>query len=343
MLQVINATPFATGRAVLLSAHGEHIWTVAIKATYRIEEDGKLSLAEQPEPVFHHAVYLGAPGASSLVRDAELVVEHPGTAITLNAKAYAPSGRPEYSVDVAVGVGQIQHQLKIIGDRTWQPRLLGGVHMSDPQRFIDMPICYERAFGGVDPGTRSAAPQNPVGTGYASSARAAKGVRLPNVELPTEPIERPDRHLPPAGFGAIAPSWTPRKELGGTADEQWAQTRAPLWPADWSPWHCNAAPKPLQSPTKLRGGERVVLVNLSSRPRLEFSLPRVFFDVRTKLSNGSVSNEVGLDRVIIEPEHRRLVMVWRSALNCGPDARRVSTTYVDTKRDIHTGRNDGTA
>lgn len=343
MLQVVNASPFAVGKAVLLSPAGEHIWTVCVKGTYRFDFEGSLSLHSTQEPVCQQPIFAGEPGRSTMLRDAELVAEHPGSAITLNARAHSPSGRAEAYVDVQLAVGQLRHALRVYGDRSYHGKTFGGVRVSDPKPFTSMPIVYERAFGGVDPETQIPLSHNPVGTGYATSVRSALGLQLPNVTAVDERAHEHAKQRLPAGLCAIAPSWSPRKELAGTADEKWAETRAPLWPADWNPWHCNAAPGPLQTKQKLRGGEAVTLINLASQAELRFQLPRVFFDMRTKFPNGYVRNEVGLDRVIIEPEKQLLVMVWRSALNCGRDARRVSVTYVDTKLNIQSGQRHGTA
>jgi len=342
MLQLVNATPFAAHRAVLLAPNGAQVWTVCIKAVYRFDAGGRLTLHEQQEAVALAAAYSGQPGQSSLLRDSEVVVDHPGTAVTLNASAFAPGARAAHSVDVSVAVGALHHRLRVVGDRHWERGPKGSLRASEPQPFVSMPIRYERAFGGVDPASGVALATNPVGTGHATSVKAAVGLSLPNVEFVDAPQPRPDSDALPAGFGAIAPAWSPRRELAGTADDNWAQTRAPLWPADWSPWHHNAAPGPLQAAAKLKGGEPVTLLNLASTARLDFKLPRVFFDVRTRRDGRYVNNDVGLDRLIIEPDQSRLVMVWRSALDCGPDARGVEVTYVDTKRDLRTGRKDGT-
>lgn len=341
MLQLVNATPFTTHRTVLLSQQGSQVWTVCIKGTYRFDMQGHLKLHESQEPVALYPTYSGEPGQSSLLRDGEVVVDHPGTAVTLNASAHAPGGRATPTVEVGVVVGRLQHRLRVVGDRSWQRGRRGRWEHSDARPFVTLPICYERAFGGADPATGIALASNPVGTGHTRSVHHAAGLPLPNIEFIDAPPPQPDSAMLPAGFGAIAPGWSPRRELAGTADEEWAATRAPLWPADWSPWHHNAAPPALQSAHKLKGGEPVTLTHLASISPLTFSLPRVFFDVRTRIGGRFVANEVGLDRVIIEPDQQRLVMVWRCSLDCGPDARRVEVTYVDTKTDLRTGRKDG--
>ncbi len=83
MLQIRNDTPFQTDRAILLDKEGNHVWVVAVKATYTLH----LELAAEQEPVCKAPEYLGAPEKSSLRRDCELVVEHPGTDILVNGRA----------------------------------------------------------------------------------------------------------------------------------------------------------------------------------------------------------------------------------------------------------------
>jgi hypothetical protein len=342
MLQIVNATPFAVHRGILLSLEGAHLWTVCIKGTYRLPDDGRVTLHDQQEPVTPSPIFLGKPGGSTLLRENEFVCDHPGTAVTLNASAQVPGGKAVTQLEVGVSVGSLRHRLRVVGDRAWAFGRLRRLVVTAPQPFVRMPITWERAYGGVDQRTGVAHAANPIGRGWFTEPMDAVGTALPNIEWPHAPTPEPGGPAEPAGLCAVAASWSPRLELAGTADEDWAATRAPLWPQDWNPWHHNAAVRALQSPAKLRGGEEVVLTNLSPSAHLRFRLPRVHFDLRTKFIDGrTVQNAVGLDRVIIEPDAQRLVMVWRSTLDCGRDGRRVSSSWLDTKADLRTGRKDG--
>ena len=342
MLQLTNATPFAVHRGVLLSPEGAHLWTICIKGTYTLPPDGRIAFHESQEPVSHHPVFLGEAGQSSLLRDNEFVCDHPGTAVTLNASAHAPHGKEVSQIEVGVRVGSLAHRLRVVGDRVWSSGLGKRLVASAPRPFVRLPITWERAYGGVCPRSGAAHAANPIGRGWFTEPADALGTALPNVEWPDAPTPAPGTAAEPAGLCAVAAAWSPRRERAGTADDHWARTRAPLWPEDWSPWYHNAAVRGLQSATKLRGGEEVVLTHLSPTPTLRFRLPRVHFDLRTRLADGrTVPGEVGLDRVIIEPDVQRLVMVWRSVLDCGRDGRRVSNSWLDTKTDLRTGRKDG--
>jgi hypothetical protein len=342
MLQIVNATPFAVHRGILLSPEGAHLWTICIKGTYSLPDDGRVALHDQQEPVTPSPIFLGTPGQSTLLRENEFVCDHPGTAVTLNATAQPPGGKAVTQLEVGVSVGSLKHRLRVVGDRVWTSGRLKRLVPTAPQSFLRMPITWERAYGGVDQRSGAAHAANPIGRGWFTEPKDAIGAALPNIEWPDAPTAEPGAAAEPAGLCAVAASWSPRLELAGTADEAWATTRAPLWPKDWSPWHHNAAVRALQSPVKLRGGEEVVLTNLSPSAALRFRLPRVHFDLRTRFIDGrTVQGEVGLDRVIIEPDAQRLVMVWRSALDCGRDGRRVSSSWLDSKTDFRTGRKDG--
>jgi hypothetical protein len=342
MLQLINATPFAVHRGVLLSPEGAHLWTICIKGTYTLPADGRIAIHDKQEPVTPHPIFLDEAGRSTLLRENEFVCEHPGTAVTLNATAHAPGGNEVTQLEVGVSIGALRHRLRVVGDRVWTAGRRKRLVPTAPRPFLRMPVTWERAYGGVDRRSGAAHAANPIGRGWFTESADAMGQALPNIEWPDAPTPEPGASVEPAGMCAVAASWSPRLELAGTADEAWSNTRAPLWPADWSPWYHNAAVRALQSSTKLRGGEEVLLTHLSPTAALRFRLPRVHFDLRTTFTDGrTVAGEVGLDRVIIEPDAQRLVMLWRSALDCGRDGRRVSSSWLDTKADLRTGRKDG--
>jgi hypothetical protein len=65
---------------------------------------------------------------------------------------------------------------------------------------------------------------------------------------------------------------------------------------------------------RLHGGERVGLVNLTPEGALQLELPRVVFAATTRISKRTVEHGFELASVVIEPEQRRLIMSWHSAL-----------------------------
>ncbi len=69
----------------------------------------------------------------------------------------------------------INKRLRVFGDRYWEKGRFG-LRMTEPEPFENMPIIYERAFGGID--EQASTPEqlimeerNPVGTGFAVKAQ----------------------------------------------------------------------------------------------------------------------------------------------------------------------------
>ncbi len=335
MLQLRNDTPFQADRSILLDKEGNQVWVVAVKATYRLYPDGHLELASRQEPVCKAPEYLGTPERSSLRRECELVLDHPGTDIILNASAHAPAGNPVKELDVGIRVGSLTKVLRVTGDRHWERGVLG-IRSSPPKSFEKLPITYERAYGGHAPDQAEPPPfepRNPAGRGFTLTA-PEDGTPLPNVEYPRQRVSSWKDRPPPAGFGALASWWSPRKEYAGTYDQKWQEQRMPLWPEDYDPRHHLSAPVDQVSDAPPRFREEVELTNLTPGSRVAFRAPAVPGVVGTRIDHDRYRQPVQLERIIIEPDEEKLVMVWRSWMNCGRDARRVSKSLIWTKRVV---------
>jgi hypothetical protein len=324
-------TPFAVERSIQYNGAGVQAWVVVAKATFTIQPDGTIELADAQEPVAATASYAGRPGASQLLRDAELVPAHPGTDVVLNAVAHAPREEPVRELLASVAVGPLDKTLVVIGERHWEQGLLG-LSASAPEPFVTLPLRWEYAFGGADPEGRGCELRNAAGCSFFASARAAVGKELPRLESPRSRMVSWNDRPVPAGFGAVAPSWSPRREHAGTFDEKWTTERAPLWPVDYDERFHVSATEGLWAQAGLRGGESVTLVNLSPEGVLRFVLPRVFLGFDTRVGGTVVHHRPALDRVVIEPERRRLLMVWRTSLELGPRVREIVRTVVTQKK-----------
>lgn len=92
MLQIVNFTPFAAERAVLLDRDGHQVWTVVVKATYRLGPDGTPQLDDEQEPVCRAPEYSDGPG-SSLLREPEPVPD-PFFMLPLPAPGGLPAPAP---------------------------------------------------------------------------------------------------------------------------------------------------------------------------------------------------------------------------------------------------------
>ena len=330
-----NQTPFAAERGFLQDRTGAMVWIVAIKGTFVIGPDGEFKAAAEPLPVELLPKYRGEPGLSSLLSEAELTLPKPSTDVLLQGSAHAPSAKAAASVDVRLAVGGIDKTLRVFGDRVWKEGIFGPT-MTAPEPFVTMPIIYERAFGGTepkekapDPLKRPAARRNPVGTGFCIKQEDATGRKLPNIEDPKDLISSWKSRPKPAGFGPVARDWAPRVELAGTYDNAWREQRCPLPPTDFQERFHQAAPEDQQATKPLLGGERVEIQNLTPGGGIQtFVVPRIRFGIRTEFKGGeSVEQGAGisLQTLSLEPDQKRLILVWQASMVCPPSKQRKLT------------------
>jgi hypothetical protein len=334
MWQVLNRTPFAAAQSWARNLDGAETWIVAVKASFDIQPDGSLIIAEtQPLPV-RAPVYRGEPGQSSIEYENDFVLTKTTTDVVVNATAYAPGGRPEPYVDVGFAVGPIQKVLRVFGDRFWGRSGM----LSGPQPFVTMPVTYDRAFGGRDPASPNPDVDwywpNPVGTGFAVSDRALTAIRVWNVEYPDDPIRSWKARPKPAGFGAIGPNWQDRAKFAGTYDDAWAKERQPLLPVDFDPRYFQAVPLDQQAPRFLSGGEPVSLQNLTPSGRLQFALPTMDIRWETRFADGERRQHPPgqLHTVILEPDVPRVSLVWHSAIECHSKVYKLEQTRVTVEQ-----------
>ncbi len=312
---------------------GVHQWIVIVKATFAIHPEGTLVLAdEQVEPLLAPE-YHGEAGASSLRYDADLIAPKPTTDVVINATAYAPRRQASADFLVSARVDRTHKVIRVRGNRYWHRSILGEVTASAAQPIIQLPIVYERAYGGFDrtdpdPKKQRLDTRNPVGTGVATRPAHLLDQSVPNLEHPSGAIE----HAGPAGFGAIASYWSPRVELCGTYDRAWEIERKPLLPRDWNARSLLCAPADQQSQNHLRGGEEVELVNMTPSGRLRFALPKHYFAFTTYFGAKSQEHRGQLVSVIIEPDHPRVIMVWQTVLHV-----RSAIDYLDETVVIEKG------
>jgi hypothetical protein len=331
MWAVVNRTPYSAERSWGRDKDGVHEWIVAVKGTFDIKPDGALALAEEQLPPLLMPEYNGEAGTSSLRYDADLMAPKPTTDIVLNATAYAPENRPSTEFAVSVRVGPVHKVIRVLGNRIWKQGPFGTTPSSaDP--VTQIPIVYERAFGGFDgrdpdPKNQLLDTRNPVGYGVAAKSHHRVGQPVPNFEYPHGKPEKDG----PAGFGPIDSFWSPRRELNGTYDSAWEKSRSPLLPLDWNPRSLLCSPVDQLPGSPLHGGEMVELLNLTPGGLLRFQLPKVYLTFRTRFGSRTEEHRSRLATVIVEPDHPRVIMVWSTSLLCPTDVDYLDQTIVDEK------------
>ena len=181
---------------------------------------------------------------------------------------------------VGLQFGNWRKSFAVHGERVW--RNVGiGYAASAPAPFERMPISYDNAFGGTDDRFRDPAnyrqyPANPVGRGwrYHRYPERIVGSPLPNTEEAGDPVRDPCGSYRPMALGPIGRSWPPRVKFAGTYDQAWRDNVFPFLPADFDSRYFQCAP-PDQQIAKPKGGERVILANLTPDGRREFAFPTV--------------------------------------------------------------------
>ncbi len=200
----------------------------------------------------------------------------------INGTVYSPQGVPRPSVPVHAKVGPLDKGLYVQGDRYW----IGSDH-SEPQPFTEMPLGWDRAFGGPD------FERNPLGKGLAEVEVAGVKARpLPNIESPKQLMDHPGRKPEPVGFGPIDISWPQRRKLAGTHDQYWLENLFPGFAKDVDWGIHNLASRDQWLEEYWSGGEEYRFDNLHpERPVIEGELPR--FVARAFVSR---SHELGQPR-----------------------------------------------
>jgi hypothetical protein len=190
---------------------------------------------------------------------------------------------------------------------------------TEPEMFTEMPLVYEKAFGGIDTESGGFCAENPVGCGFYTrkSPKNIDGAPLPNIEDASRPIRSWTDHPGPAGFGCLGKGWAPRVRSLGTYDEAWERERSPLLPRDFRFEFYNTAPPDLQVEGYLRGDEEILLLNLEKSGKVRFRLPGitpVATVEKTERWSGPSWNEptpMRLDTLCLLPDEGRLFLVWR--------------------------------
>ena len=320
-MKIGNDTPFEAEALPFLDLEGKAFLTVIVKGTFTIVPEGVAAVAEAQIPI----LFGDEPGDSEKGGapkfEADTAPFKPRADILLVGKAHAPGGKPVRWLDAGLRVGTLQKVVRVSGDRAW---ISGGGKLSapvstEPEPFTEMPLVYEKAFGGIDTESGGFCAENPAGCGFYTrkSPKNIDGAPLPNIEDASRPIRSWTDHPAPAGFGPIAKGWAPRDRYLGTYDESWKSERSPLPPNDFRYDFYNAAPPALQVEGYLRGDEEILLLNLEKSGKVRFRLPGIVPIAtveKTERWSGPSWNEpapMRLDTLCLLPDEGRLFLVWR--------------------------------
>jgi hypothetical protein len=336
MFAITNATRHAATAVVLTDADGRDVIVAVAKATFALGRGRRLELAEPPAPLVYADEYREKPGTSSLAAAADFAVTKPRCDVIVLGSACAPGGKPVSSMTVSVRVGPATVQIDVTGDRVWKKGMFG-VAPGRPENFREMPLVWERAYGGSCPakdgegGVRFAA--NPVGRGFWLTDKDAADQPLPNLEWPDDPLRKLADRPAPACFAFVSPDWESRAALAGTYDARWERDRSPLLPSDFDPRFFNTAPAALQLARYLEGGEPVQLKGLHADGERAFELPadRVTVDLLTP-GDRVAAHPAVLDTVVIDAGTGLVQLVWRACVRAPEPLTRLQHVRIRSEK-----------
>jgi hypothetical protein len=288
---------------------------VVVKASFVVGADEQLQQLAEPATFVFADEYHGEPGLSSLRFENDFAPIKPQTDVVVVGRAHAPGGRPTSTCDVALQVGGRTKVVRVHGPRVWTPGVAGLVP-SRAQPFEHMPLVWELAYGGTRAGRCEW--DNPVGIGLAAglAEHEVVGTPAPSLELPDQPVVRWGPRVTPANLGPIARAWHPRLGHAGTYDAAWKAERFPFLPVDFDLRHFQIAPLD-QRFDRLASGTRIACINLDPTGRFAFTLPEPPPTARFRFRDRDEVRPFELDTVIIESEHRRVTLAWRTRMQLG--------------------------
>lgn len=310
-----NYTPFSPIFFESRDVQGRDFGVLALRGTFDIVPGGALRPSPKQPPIVEADVWHGEPNASSLRMESDLAPFKPRTDICFDAVAHAPGGRPLPDWNVRVQVGAVRKELRVTGPRAWV-REGGEWKLNDPQLVSEVPLRYERAFGGAwktSWGETHLFEENPIGVGFVEGEVpwGTDEIPAPQIESPDDPVVEWGKRYRPEGLGPIARSWQPRLRKAGTADDDWQRTRWPQLPLDFEYSFYNTAHPDLIAPGFLRGDEEVELEGLWPEGVLRFWLPGRGVGVLVEHSAGSKLCRAPLDSMNVHLEALQVQLVWR--------------------------------
>jgi hypothetical protein len=320
-MELINSTRMVAGYTMGMEPSGRELLVVVVKGTFRIpaQSGEPLRLHEEQAPLVMSDVFFGEPGLSAPRHEVDFAPRKHRCDVLLNATAYAPDGRPTTRATVGVRIGSWSKSFDVVGDRVWEAGLSGiGASVATP--FQQMPITYDRAFGGTDnksedPADHAAYLPNPSGRGFHKHVRNewVDGSPLPNTEESSNRVTWVAGNYRPMSFGPIGRHWEPRYRYAGTYDQHWLDEVFPFLPADFDEQYYQAAPLDQQLPKPV-GEQLVSLVNLTADGRREFVLPHFEAPIHIFAKQGDREDLLAqADTIVIEPDAERVTMTWRVA------------------------------
>ena len=324
--------------------HGGDVFAFLVKRSYQFDGTGQCQRLEPPAPFLETDIYWGDPAASSPRFEADKAPYKPLTDVVVIGTVYAPRGIAAQRIHAGIELGRARKTIAVFGDRVATLQDHGKTPVfSEPRPFTELPLVYERAYGGTDHTTEAefAYPRNPVGRGIIVREAPGAMVRLPNFENPDDLLtperlvlgeaRRWNQQPLPQGMAWFGKTWYPRMSYVGAfpgnvdADEAMREEALGLVPRNhialgrqfrlpsFDVRFNNGASPGLALP-HLAGDEMVRLLNLMRQGETRFRLPSERPAIVADVGMGETTPEVVLHTVVIQPDQGTVDLVWRGAV-----------------------------
>jgi hypothetical protein len=317
-MELINATRMTAGYNMGLEPSGRELLVVVIKATFVLPKAGEqVRLADEQLPLIMADTFSGEPGFSAPMQEIDFAPRKHRCDVLLTGHARAPAGKQVARMRAGLRVGPMEKVFDVVGDRAWQAGLTG-ITASEPLPFTEMPVSYDRAFGGADrysedESEHDAYLPNPVGRGWHKHLKNAwvDGMPLPNIEAVGGGVSFPNDKRTPVALGPLGRGWPQRARYAGTYDDAWLADVFPFLPADFDERYYQAAPEDQQLPVP-KAPMDVVLTGFTADGPRQFTLPHFEAPVHVFPKRGEREFHSGtLDTIVFEPDLERVTMTWR--------------------------------
>lgn len=295
---LINESPFEAQVLRTTLSEAVMVATVVAKATYTMTDFGDLELCARQRGVLLEPTTIEGvefpPDAGYGKRGVDLLAI---------GSAFAAGG-PTRMLMAGMSIDDAYFGLAVIGDRRWRRRWPGW-GATDPEPFTEMPMSWQRAFGGHARVNGAELPcvDNRLGKGYVLDPAAAEGVELPNIESCPGLIRNVWDQPRPVSFCPLPIGTNYTADVLADVDADGRGVTTEIY---------NVA-IPAHRLSRYPAGARLRLHNLAPNTGLprEFSLPatRVVAEVSVGAAHHEFVSEV--DTILVIPARQELVLTHR--------------------------------
>jgi hypothetical protein len=312
-----NATPLsATMARTSLPYRDLTLAIVVAKASYEVGPSGMAHLLREQLPI--NDADVDTPFGTI---DGDVVPVKDRFDLAVMGSACAPWGRPTSQMEVSLSLGTWRRRLTVFGDRVWEKR---GEHLrpSAPQRFVEMPLTYDRSFGGLSSAgeMETGYDDNPQGRGFVYREQDVAGVSLPNLEESDQLIHRWNDRPLPAGLAPLPRQSVMRLARGAHVDLESGVTQ--ILPEMFSFGH------PRMRLPEYPVAQQLLVQGMRPDGDWRFIVPdlRVVLEVRLGEREGSL--ELKPDTLCAFPSYGRFIVLARASFLYEFVPRRVRTVRL---------------